>query len=58
MPSGGPSLTPLQYRYSKAETERPFTGEHQLPRDGEYECICCGQPLFDSRTKFDLSADG
>lgn len=48
-------LTPEQYRVArKAGTERAFTGawwdNHD---DGEYHCVCCGQPLFDSRQKFD-----
>src|SRR6516162_11040002 len=48
-------LTPEQYRVArKADTERPFTGEYwNSHADGMYVCVCCGQPLFDSRTKFD-----
>jgi peptide-methionine (R)-S-oxide reductase len=48
-------LTPDQYRVArKADTERPFTGEYwNSHADGMYVCVCCGQPLFDSRTKFD-----
>lgn len=36
-----------------AATERAFTGkyyDHFEP--GIYSCICCGQPLFSSKTKF------
>lgn len=38
----------------RAATERPFTGKyanHWQP--GGYQCICCGNPLFDAATKFD-----
>ncbi len=35
-------------------TERPFTGEYENCKDGGvYVCVCCGQPLFSSSTKFD-----
>src|SRR5258708_5116139 len=48
-------LTPEQYRVTRqADTELPYTGEHWDSRaDGEYACVCCGQPLFDSRDKFE-----
>ncbi len=37
-----------------AATERPFTGKYeQVWADGSYHCICCGNKLFDSHTKFD-----
>lgn len=48
-------LTPEQYRICRQKgTEAPFTGEYwQVFRDGKYHCRCCGEPLFDSSTKFD-----
>jgi peptide-methionine (R)-S-oxide reductase len=37
-----------------AATERPFTGKYDAVwSDGSYHCICCGNLLFDSVTKFD-----
>ena len=37
-----------------AATERPFTGKFETHwADGSYHCICCGQQLFNARTKFD-----
>ncbi|WP_435022378.1 peptide-methionine (R)-S-oxide reductase MsrB [Tundrisphaera sp. TA3] len=38
----------------KKETEQPFTGKllHNKQK-GYYLCVCCGNPLFTSRTKFD-----
>ena len=38
----------------RAATERPFTGKYEAHwADGYYHCICCGNKLFDSSTKFD-----
>lgn len=48
-------LSPEQYRVTRqAGTERAFTGEyHDSKAPGTYLCVCCGQPLFDSATKYD-----
>ena len=48
-------LTDEQYRVTRQQgTERPFTGEYwDSAEEGAYVCVCCGQPLFDSETKYD-----
>ncbi len=48
-------LDPMQYQVTRhAATERAFTGKYwEHTEDGIYRCVCCGAPLFDSRTKFD-----
>jgi peptide-methionine (R)-S-oxide reductase len=47
-------LTPEQYRVTRRKgTERAFTGATwDEKRPGVYRCVCCGQPLFASETKF------
>jgi len=48
-------LTPEQYEVTRRKgTEPPFTGEyHDCKEEGVYQCMCCGNDLFDSETKFD-----
>ena len=48
-------LTPEQYRVTrKAGTEQAFTGTYwNAKTPGTYTCVCCGQPLFASETKFE-----
>ena len=48
-------LTPLQFEVARQKgTERAFTGETAETHDkGLYRCICCGNALYSSSTKFD-----
>jgi peptide-methionine (R)-S-oxide reductase len=48
-------LTPEQYRIVRERgTERAFTGVYwDHHGNGLYRCVACGEPLFDSATKFE-----
>src|SRR5687768_5663175 len=48
-------LSPEQFYVTRKQgTERAFSGEYwDEHRDGVYQCVCCGLPLFDSRHKFE-----
>lgn len=47
-------LTPNQYYVTRHKgTEPPFTGEYESTETpGVYRCVCCGNVLFRSDTKF------
>ena len=48
-------LTAEQYRVTREKgTERPFTGKYYDNKEkGKYICVCCGNELFSSDTKFE-----
>ena len=48
-------LTPEQYEICiNKGTEPPFSGKYcDSKENGIYKCVCCGESLFKSNTKFD-----
>jgi peptide-methionine (R)-S-oxide reductase len=48
-------LSDIEYRVTReAATEYPFSGRYWNHwQNGQYQCVCCGTPLFASNTKFD-----
>jgi peptide-methionine (R)-S-oxide reductase len=48
-------LTPQQYQVTQNKgTEPAFTGKYAYNKEtGTYSCVCCGQELFSSDTKYD-----
>ena len=48
-------LTPEQYDICiNKRTEPPFSGKYcENKEKGTYKCVCCGESLFNSNTKFD-----
>ena len=48
-------LTPQQYEVTQHKaTEAPFSGALNYNKNkGVYSCVCCGQELFNSDTKYD-----
>ena len=48
-------LTPDQYRITREKgTEPAFTGQYYHHKEaGVYRCVCCGEPLFSSETKYE-----
>jgi peptide-methionine (R)-S-oxide reductase len=47
-------LSPEEYQVTrKRGTERPFTGRYYMHKEkGTYVCVCCGNELFSSETKY------
>ena len=48
-------LYDIQFEVTRKHgTERAWTGKYATNKDpGIYKCVCCGQPLFDSKTKYE-----
>ena len=49
------TLSPEEFRITREHgTERAFSHPyHREKREGMYNCVCCGAPLFSSATKYD-----
>lgn len=49
------ALTDEQYHVTREKgTERAFTGKYYKTKDpGTYTCVCCGQELFTSDSKYE-----
>jgi len=47
-------LTPAQYKVTRQKgTERPFSSPlNENHKDGVFQCVACGLPLFSSKAKF------
>jgi peptide-methionine (R)-S-oxide reductase len=48
-------LDPFTFKVTRQKgTEPAFTGRYYRHKEkGVYQCVCCGQPLFSSETKYD-----
>jgi peptide-methionine (R)-S-oxide reductase len=47
-------LSPEQYEVTRRKGTEPFSGEYESSKEeGTYRCICCGNELFGSETKFE-----
>lgn len=48
-------LDDIQYEVTREHaTERAWSGKYATNKDpGIYNCVCCGEPLFDSDTKYE-----
>jgi len=48
-------LSPDQFKICRKKgTEPPFSGDYWDTKEaGTYRCVCCGNELFDSNSKFD-----
>jgi peptide-methionine (R)-S-oxide reductase len=48
-------LSPAAYQVTRKKgTERAWSGEYNSSKEkGTFVCVCCGNPLFSSETKFE-----